>query len=337
MSERINLAIVGANSLVGKAILELLEQRDFPLAKLHCLEKEDGSEASLTFKNRSIEIKSWQDFDFSSVDIAIFAEVDSSEVELTVTAGKAGCVVITNQPVFRHAQDIPLVVAGINNEAIADYTRHNIIATPDATTVHVIRVLDAIYRNVGLNSITLNCSQAVSSAGDAGVSELASQTARLLNVQPIEPKAFSNQIAFNLIPQVGELLDSGYTRDETEITAGIQKIFSDHALEIEPAITQVPVFFGDTLDMIFWPQQAITLSEVRKLISEQDGVELRNDEIISPVTEVAESELLSVSRIRQVLAEKQAFRLTLIADNVRTGRALNMLKVAEILQMAYLD
>lgn len=337
MSEMINLAIVGANSLVGKAVLELLEQREFPISELYCLEKEDGSEASLMFRNRNVEIKSWQGFDFSSVDIAIFAELDGAEVELTVNAGKAGAVVITNQPVFRHAQDIPLVIAGINNDAIGDYASHNIIATPDASTVHVVQALYGVYQSVGLSNITINCCRAVSSAGNDGVSELASQTAKLLNVQSFEPKTFNQQIAFNLLPQVGELLENGYTRDETEITSGIQKILGDHALEVEPGITQVPIFFGDTLDMVFQPQQAISLSELVKLIAAQDGVEISTDEVITPVSCAAESEVLSVSRIRQVMAETFRFRMTLIADNVRSGRALNMVKVAEILQMGYLD
>ncbi|MDH5182992.1 MAG: aspartate-semialdehyde dehydrogenase [Gammaproteobacteria bacterium] len=337
MAESMNIAVVGAKGLVGKAVLELLEQRDFPVAKLYCLEKEGDSDTSLLFKNKNIEIKSWQGFDFSSVAIAIFAEVDGTQVELTVAAGKAGAVVITNQPVFRHAQDIPLVVAGVNNDAIADYATHNIIATPDANTVHVLRVLQSVYESVGISSINLSCLQAVSAAGEAGVSELASQTAKLLNVQSIESKVFAKQIAFNLLPQVGEVLENGYSREETEIATGIQKVLADHALEVEPSITQVAVFFGDTLDIIFSPQHAINLSELSKLIAEQEGVEISTGEVISPVTEGAESETLSVSRLRQVLSETHSFRMVLIADNVRTGRALNMVKVAEILQMSYLD
>ena len=337
MAELKNIAVVGASGLVGKAVLELLEQRDFPVATMHCLVKNDSTEESVRFNNKSIQLESWQDFDFSTVDIAIFADIDSTEVELTVQAGKAGAVVITNQPVFRHAQDIPLVVAGINDEAIANYSEHNIIATPHATSVHVLLALHEVYQSLGITNIQLSCCQAVSAVGADGVSELATQTAKLLNVQTIEPKVFPLQIAFNLLPQVGELLDSGYTRDETEIASGIQKVLEDHALEVEPGIIQVPVFFGDTIDLVVTPQQAISASELSELIVSQDGIEHQDNELSSPVSDGAESEVLSVSRIRQVLSESYSFRMSIIADNVRTGRALNMVKIAEILQTSYLD
>lgn len=337
MAELLKIAVVGATSLVGKAVIELLEQRDVAVAELHCLEKEEASEESVLFKNKNIQITSWQDFDFSSVDIAIFAEVDVSEVELTVQAGKAGAVVITNQAVFRHAQDIPLVVAGINSEAIADYSEHNIIATPHANSVHVLMALHAVYESAGISNIRLTSCQAVSAVGAKGISELATQTAKLLNVQPIESKVFSQQIAFNLLPQVGELLESGYTLEETEIASGIQKVLGDHALEVEPGIIQAPVFFGDTIDLVVTPQQAINTTELSKLIASQEGIEVRTNELSSPVADGAESEVLSVSRIRQVLSESYSFRMSLVADNVRTGRALNMVKIAEILQMSYLD
>lgn len=337
MADTLNVAVVGANGVVGKVLLELLEQREFPLAKLYCLGYggiED--EETALFKSKNYPLLPFDGFDFSQVDIAIFTDVAGTEVELAVTAAKAGAMVITNQPAFAYASDIPLVVAGINDEALAESRNHNIIAVPDASSTLALQVLKPVYDEVGLSAVGIVALEAVSSFGEEGIKELAGQTAKLLNAKPIESKVFAKQIAFNVVPMSGELMESGYTRNESGQIHAIQKVMSDHALEVDASILQVPVFFGHTLDLSFDSQQALGVEQLRKLWQRQKHLHWVGEGVATAVSDAAESEQIFISRVRASAAGTNRFRLTVVADNIRLGQADNMVKIAQILAQDYL-
>lgn len=330
------VAIVGAKGLIGQALLELMEERKFAVDEIHCLDTGDNIGESVLFKNKNIDVNDWAHFDFSSVDLAFFIDVPETEVELAVNAAKTGCVVITNQAPFRYAKDIPLVVAGINDEALADYSNHNIIAISDATSMPVLKVLKPVYDAVGIQSIDLHTNQSASSLGNEGVKTLAGQTARLLNAMPIEEtQLFAQQMAFNLIPQQGEVLDNGYTRDEANQVHNLQKVLNDYALVVDSCNTQVPVFFGYSTDLSFTTHQALGFEHLTALWQEE-GIEWIQGEVVSPVSHAAESAEIYLSRVRQSVKEDNTWRVNIVTDNVRVGGALNLLQVAEVLVASYL-
>lgn len=330
------VAIVGAKGLNGQALLELIEERKFAVDEVYALDTGDNIGETALFKSKNLDVNDWAHFDFSQVDIAFFSDVPETEVELAVNAAKSGCVVITNQPAFRYAKDIPLVVAGVNDDALADYQNHNMIAISDATSMPVLKLLKPVYDAVGINNVELHSCQSVSTLGDAGVKELAGQTARLLNAMALEENTlFPQQMAFNVIPQIGESLDNGYSRDEAGQIHSIQKVMNDYAMTVDACNVLVPTFFGVSTDLSFTTQQGLNREQLVKLWK-REGIKVVTDEVVSPVSHAAESAVVYLSRLRASVKEDNTWRVNIITDNVRVGGALNMLQVAEVLVESYL-
>jgi len=336
MADSWNIAVVGADGVVGKAVLEVLEEQEFPVEELFCLSTAQQEDETVLFKSRNYPLLGCEGFDFSRVSIAIFTDVAGTEVELTVKAAKAGAMVITNQPAFAYASDIPLVVAGVNDEALAEAHNHNIVAVPDASATIALKVLKPVYAEAGLAAVDVVALEAVSSAGQEGIGELANQTAMLLNARPIEPKLFGQQIAFNVLSVSGEVADNGYTRNESGLIHAIQKVLGNHAMEVDASVLQVPVFYGHTLDLVFSTQQPLSLADLRRLWKGTGQLKWVATGAASPVTEAAESGQIYISRTREVAGAVQRFRTSLVADNVRAGQAENMVQIAGILARDYL-
>jgi aspartate-semialdehyde dehydrogenase len=336
MADSWNIAIVGADGLVGKAVLERLEELDVPVAELSCLASGKEADDTVLFNNKNYPLLPCEGFDFSGVSLAIFTDVAGSEVELTVNAAKAGAMVVTNQPAFAYASDIPLVVAGINDEALAEAGNHNIVAVPDASATIALQVLKPVYDEFGLAALDIVALEAVSAVGEAGISELAGQTANLLNARSIEPRLFARQIAFNVVPLCGEVAENGYSRNESALVHAIHKVLADHALEVDASVLQVPVFYGHTLELVFDIQQPAGLAQLQGLWQARENLHLMEQGTATPVSDAAESREIFISRLRDSLSGERRFRLSLVADNVRVGQAENLVDIARILMRDYL-
>lgn len=336
MSKLWNLAIVGADGVVGQAFLEALQGGEFPLGELYCLGSGGEDDATVLFNSRNYPLLDTADFDFAQVDLAVFSDVPETEVELTVNAAKAGAMVITNQPAFAYATDIPLAVAGINDESLADAHHHNIVAVPDASAAIALKVLYQVHRQAGLAAVDLVAMEAVSESGQAGIGELAQQTAMLLNAKPIEAKIFPQQIAFNLIGLSGDVGDNGNTRRESGVCHAIQKVLGDPGLAVDTSVWWAPVFHGHSLELAFTTQQGITLEALAGLWKSQAGVNWQGTGIATAVTDAAQSNDIYVRRLRQSSGGDWRYRCAVVADNLRAGQADNMLAVAQILIRDYL-
>ena len=337
MSQGVNLAVVGATGLVGEAIVEILEAKELQIESLALLDSEDNVGTTVQFNDKSHRVESISEFDFSEVQLAIFAGTDGISEEYAQIAADQGCVVIDCTRVFCDEYDVPMVMATVNPERIAEYSNRGIITTPAAVTAPLLSVIAPIHRQASIKRVNVATYQAVSSAGKSGVEELAGQTARLLNGQTPETNNFAKQIAFNVIPQVGEVLENGYSSEEMNLVRDVQSVLGDDGLMVNPTCVQVPVFFGhgEAVHIECW--DPISAEEVKELFSYTENISLIDEDGgATSVTDAAKNDDIFISRIREDLSCENALDLWLVADNVKQATALNCVQIAEVLVNQYL-
>lgn len=335
MSEAIDIAVVGATGAVGEAMMEILEQREFPVGKLYALASERSAGKTVRFRGKSITVSDLAEFDFSKTAIALFSAGGSVSKEHAPRAAASGCVVIDNTSHFRRQEDIPLVVPEVNPGALAAYRSTRIIANPNCSTIQMLVALKPIYDAVGISRINVATYQAVSGTGKAAIEELAGQTARLLNGQPTEAKVYSKQIAFNALPHIDTFEDNGYTREEMKMVWETQKILEDPDITVNATCVRVPVFYGHSEAVHIETNTKITADAARKLLEDAPGVTLtdgREDGAYpTAVTDGAGSNPVFVGRIREDISHPTGLNLWVVADNLRKGAALNSIQIAELL------
>jgi aspartate-semialdehyde dehydrogenase len=340
MTGAVDVAVVGATGAVGEAMIEILEQRNFPVGTLYALASERSAGKTLRFRGQSVTVTNLAEFDFTQTPIALFSAGGSLSAEFAPKAAAAGCVVIDNTSHFRRDEDIPLVVPEVNPAAIAGYTNRGIIANPNCSTIQMLVALKPIYDAVGITRINVATYQAVSGTGKAAIEELAGQTARLLNGQPVETKVYPRQIAFNALPHIDTFQDNGYTREEMKMVWETQKIFDDPDIQVNPTCVRVPVFFGHSEAVHIETGGKLSAMAARELLESAPGVTVvdqwEDGGYPTAVTEAAGADPVYVGRIREDISHPQGLALWVVSDNVRKGAALNSVQIAEILLAEYL-
>ena len=340
MNGRLNIAIVGATGAVGETLLTVLEERDFPVDKLYPLASSRSLGKTVTFNNRQFEVQDLADFDFHQADIALFSAGGSVSKEFAPIAAKAGCIVVDNTSCFRYEDDIPLVVPEVNGHRIAEYTKRNIIANPNCSTIQMVVALKPLHDAVGINRINVATYQAVSGTGKKAISELINQTGELLNGRPVKPSVYLQQIAFNVLPHIDEFLDNGYTREETKMVWEAKKIMEDETILVNPTAVRVPVLYGHSEAIHLELKAPMTAAEARKLLAKAPGVKLIDEvaklQYPTPITQAIGHDEVFVGRIRQDISHPNGLNLWVVADNIRKGAATNAVQIAEILQREYL-
>ncbi len=335
-----NVAIVGATGAVGETMLEILEEREFPINNLYLLASARSAGRRVEFRGKQIKIENLADFDFSKAQIGLFSAGGSISAEYAPKAGEKGCIVVDNTSHFRYEDDIPLVVPEVNPEAIAQYKKHNIIANPNCSTIQMLVALKPIYDKVGIKRINVATYQAVSGTGKEAISELAGQTARLLNAQPFETEVYPKQIAFNVLPHIDTFQENGYTKEEMKMVWETQKIFADPDIMVNPTCVRVPVFYGHSEAVHIETGSPISASEARDLLKNSSGVEVIDEHADggypTAVTEAAGNDATFVGRIRHDISHPNGLNMWIVSDNVRKGAALNSVQIAEILIKEYI-
>ena len=335
MSRTFDVAIMGATGAVGQAMIEILQERNFPVGKLYLLASERSAGKRIQFNGKSVVVENLVDFDFSQVQIGLFSAGGSLSGEYAPIAADAGCVVIDNTSYFRYQEDIPLVVPEVNPAAIADYRNHNIIANPNCSTIQMLVALKPIYDAVGISRINVATYQAVSGTGQDAIEELAGQTARLLNGQPVEEKVYPKQIAFNVLPHIDVFQENGYTKEEMKMVWETQKIFADHSIQVNPTCVRVPVFFGHSEAVHIETDQKLSADDARALLMNAPGVTVMDEQLDggypTPVSDAAGQDATFVGRIREDISHPHGLNLWVVSDNVRKGAALNSIQIAECL------
>jgi aspartate-semialdehyde dehydrogenase len=330
------VAVVGATGLVGETMIQILEERDFPVSELYPLASNRSLGKSITFRGRNYPVEDLAGFDFSKADIGLFSAGGEVSREFAPKAAAAGCIVIDNTSEFRYQDDIPLVVPEVNPHAIAQYKARGIIANPNCSTIQMVVALKPIHDAVGIERINVATYQSVSGAGKEAVEELASQSAALLNGQgPVKPRIVPKQIAFNCVPQIDAFQENGYTREEMKMVWETHKIMEDRTIRVNPTTVRVPVFFGHSEALHIETRKKISVTEARALLRKAPGVEVLDDRkpggYPTAATEAANRDTVYVGRIREDISTECGLNLWVVADNVRKGAATNSVQIAEIL------
>ncbi len=341
MSDLYDVAVVGATGAVGEAMIEILEQRNFPVGTLYPLASSRSAGKTVMFKGNAVTVTDLAEFDFSQAQIGLFSAGGSISEKYAPIAAAAGCVVIDNTSHFRREPDIPLVVPEVNKEALADYTVRNIIANPNCSTIQMLVALKPIYDAVGIERINVATYQAVSGTGKEAIEELAGQTASLLNGRGVETEVYPKQIAFNALPHIDTFQDNGYTREEMKMVWETQKIFDDPSIVVNPTCVRIPVFYGHSEAVHIETVDKISAEHAREILANAPGVEVLDERedggYATAVTESAGQDPVFVSRIREDISHPKGLNLWIVADNVRKGAALNSVQIAESLVQTYLD
>jgi len=332
-SSRFHVAVVGATGAVGQTMLAILAERNFPIKQLSALASERSAGQEIEFGKNKITVQNLADFDPAGVDIALFSAGGSISKTYAPKFAAAGAVVIDNSSTFRQDDDVPLVVAEVNPQALQERPR-GIIANPNCSTMQLMPVLAPIHREFGVERVNIATYQSVSGSGQSGMEELGQQTAQLLNFKDIEPKKFPVQIAFNLIPHIDEFLDNGFTREEMKLVWETRKILGDDSIQVNPTAVRVPVFYGHSEAVHIETRSKISAEQARQLLSQAPGVvvvdERKAGGYPTPVTHASGNDPVYVGRIREDISHPRGLNLWVVADNIRKGAALNAVQLAEL-------
>lgn len=333
-----NIAIVGATGVVGKTTLSILEERQFPIGQLYLLGSKRSTGDTLEYKGKHQLIHDLAEFDFSKADISFFCAGNDISAEYAPKAAKAGSIVIDKSSHFRCDPDVPLVVPEVNASSLDHFRKKNIISSPNCNTIPVVVALKPIHDVAGIKRINIATYQSVSGAGKDGVTELAEQTMNLLSGKPIKSKVFPQQIAFNVLPHIDDILENGYTKEEMKLVLETQKILDDDTIAINPTAVRVPVFYGHSAAVHIETDKKISAKQATQLLNQAPGVKLIKGKFPypTPVKNSAGEDDVFVGRIREDISHPHGLDLWVVADNLRKGAALNAIQIAELLIKNYL-
>ncbi|ABZ77198.1 aspartate-semialdehyde dehydrogenase [Shewanella halifaxensis HAW-EB4] len=337
MSQEFNVVVLGASGAVGQTMIEILEERNFPVANLFPLASSRSAGNTVSFHGKQVEILDVDTFDWSQAQIGFFSAGGDVSAKWAPIAAENGCVVIDNTSHFRYDIDVPLVIPEVNPEAIADFRNRNIIANPNCSTIQMLVALKPIYDAYGISRINVATYQSVSGSGKQAIEELAGQCAKLLQGLPVEPKTYPKQIAFNVLPQIDKFMDNGYTKEEMKMVWETQKIFGDDSIVVNPTAVRVPVFYGHSEAIHLETLQPADAEDIKSVLRGAEGVELfeGDEDYPTAITEGAGTDPVYVGRVRKDISHENGINLWVVSDNIRKGAALNSVQIAEVLIRDY--
>ncbi len=335
MSNRVNIAVVGATGEVGGTMLSILAQRDFPVAQIHAVASSRSAGSCVEFGDEELVVRDLASYDFSGIDIALFSPGASVSAVHAPRAAAAGAVVIDNTSQFRYDDDIPLVVPEVNPDAIWQHVNRGIIANPNCSTIQMVMALKPVYDAAGIERVNVATYQAVSGKGKKAIEELEQQTIALFNSKPALPTEHPRQMAFNVLPQIDAFQDNGYTREEMKMVWETQKILGDDAIRVNPTCVRVPVFYGHSEAVHIETKEKISAGEARSLLDGFPGVVVIDEQedggYPTAVTEASGHDPVYVGRIREDISHPRGINFWVVSDNIRKGAALNSVQIAEFL------
>lgn len=327
-----NVAILGATGMVGREMLSILLERNFPFQELKLLASERSAGKKITAGGREWTIEEATPESFRGIDIVLASAGAKVSQELAPHAVKAGAVVVDNTSAFRMDPDVPLVVPEVNPDHLKAH--QGIIANPNCSTAQLVVVLDPLRKLGKLERITVATYQSVSGAGKEAVDELLNQTREVLEGKPAVAKKLVKPIAFNLIPQIDVFLDNGYTKEEMKMTNESRKILGEPELRLSATAVRVPVLVGHSEAVQIEFDHPVSPEEVRKILAEAPGVRLMDEpseKVYPQPTDCAGKDEVLVGRIRADVSHPNGIALWVVGDNLRKGAALNAVQIAETL------
>ena len=334
----LKVAIVGATGNVGREMLDILDERKFPADEIFALASSRSKGNTVQFGNKELIVEDLSEFDFSNADIALFSAGGKISGEFAPQASEKNCIVIDNSSRFRMDPDVPLIVPEVNKDSIANYEKTKIIANPNCSTIQMVVALKPLHDLGTIKRVVVSSYQSTSGAGKAAMDELFEQIKGIYSNNLIEPEIFQKQISFNVIPQIGPFLASGYTEEEEKMINETKKIL-DNNIKVSATCVRVPTFIGHAESVNIEFEKYISSDEASKVLSEAPGclVDLEDKESYATPIDCAGNDHTYISRIRNDDSLENGLNLWVVSDNLRKGAALNTIQIAEILNQEYLN
>ncbi|MEC3859759.1 aspartate-semialdehyde dehydrogenase [Mesobacterium sp. TK19101] len=328
------VVVVGATGNVGREMLNILAERQFPVDKIAALASRKSLGTEVSFGDTTLKTKDLDTFDFTGWDMALFAVGSGPTKEYAPKAAAAGCVVIDNSSLYRYDPDVPLIVPEVNPQAVHGYAKKNIIANPNCSTAQMVVALKPLHDRATIKRVVVSTYQSVSGAGKDGMDELWEQTKAVYNpTADVPAKKFTKEIAFNVIPHIDVFMDDGSTKEEWKMVAETKKII-DPKIKVTATCVRVPVFVGHSEAVNIETEEFLDEDEARDILREAPGIMVidkrENGGYVTPKECVGDFATF-ISRIRQDSTIENGLNLWCVSDNLRKGAALNAVQIAELL------
>ena len=327
------VAVVGATGNVGREMLNILEERGFPVDEIVPLASRRSLGSEVSFGDKTLKTKVLDQYDFSDVDICIMSAGGNVSKEWSPKIGKMGCVVIDNSSAFRYDQDVPLIVPEVNPDAISGFSKKNIIANPNCSTAQLVVALKPLHDVAKIKRVVVATYQSVSGAGKEGMDELFTQTRAVFVADSVAVKKFTKRIAFNVIPHIDVFMEDGSTKEEWKMVAETKKML-DPKIKLTATCVRVPVFIGHSEAVNIEFENPITADEARDILREAPGclvIDKHEDGGYATPLDSAGEDATYISRIREDQTIDNGLSMWIVSDNLRKGAALNAVQIAELL------
>lgn len=330
--KKYNVAILGATGAVGREMLKVLGERNFPYNKIRLLASSRSAGGEIEFKGEKYVIGEASENSFENIDIVLCAAENNISEVLSPVAVRAGAVVIDNSSAFRLKDDVPLVVPEVNGP---DVKKHRgIIANPNCSTIIALTALNELNKYARINRMIVSTFQAVSGAGINGIKELDQQVKNISEGNPIEIKTFQYQIAYNVIPQIGSFDEMGYSQEEMKMQNEGRKIFHNPDLKVNCTCVRVPVYRSHSESITIETEKEIAPEKAKQLLAKAAGVRLADDPASKKYPmplDTSDQDLIYVGRIRKDISKENSLALWCCGDQIRKGAATNAVQIAEVL------
>ena len=328
------IVVVGATGNVGREMLNILAEREFPIEEIAVLASRRSLGTEVTFGEKTLKTGDLEKFDFTGWDMALFAVGSEATKQYAPKAAKAGCVVIDNSSLYRYDPQVPLIVPEVNPDDIDGYAQKNIIANPNCSTAQMVVALKPLHDRATIKRVVVSTYQSVSGGGKDAMEELWDQTKGMyVPGQERAPKVFPKQIAFNVIPHIDVFMEDGTTKEEWKMVAETKKIV-DPKIKVTATCVRVPVFVGHSEAINIEFEDFLDEDEARDILREAPGilvVDKREDGGYTTPVECVGDYATFISRIRQDSTIENGLNLWCVSDNLRKGAALNAVQIAELL------
>ena len=333
------VAVVGATGNVGREMLSILSEREFPVDEVVAVASSASVGKEVSYGDIDVlKVRTLDDFDFAGFDIGLFSPGSSVSAEYAPRAAETGCIVIDNTSHFRMDEDVPLIVPEVNRDDLVHFSKRNIIANPNCSTIQMVMALKPLHDLAPIRRVVVATYQSVSGAGRRAMDELFNQTRKVFFNERLSPTNFTREIAFNVIPHIGAFQTDGSTEEELKMVGETQKIL-DPSIQINATCVRVPVFVGHAESINIEFDAPIDFEEARNVLGSAEGVIIiddpEKDEYATPI-DVAGEAGVYISRIRQDKTVEYGLNLWVVSDNLRKGAALNSVQIAEALVEDYL-
>jgi aspartate-semialdehyde dehydrogenase len=329
-----NVAIVGATGNVGREMLAILSERQFPVKEVFPLASRRSVGVEVSFGEKTLKCLDLDTFDFAKADFCLMSAGGAVSKEWSPRIGAKGCVVIDNSSAWRYDQDVPLIVPEVNAAAVAGFGKKNIIANPNCSTMQMVVALKPLHDRATIKRVVVATYQSVSGAGKEAMDELWSRTkAKYVPGEESDPKKFPKEIAFNCIPHIDVFMEDGYTKEEWKMVAETKKIL-DPRIKVTATCVRVPVFVGHSEAVNIEFEKPISADEAREILREAPGclvIDKREPGGYITPMEAAGEDATYISRIREDATVENGLSMWVVSDNLRKGAALNAVQIAELL------